>query len=329
MSSTHSILPSLRAASASMMRATMSGIQVVDFHTHVHPTARGGVALQRRFQPGKPQRSGALSEMLTWMAKLGVAKAMIVPWMPAQDMVSELVARWKDDGTTTEAKKLRKAQNLIIQRWRRLNKWGTDAVRSHPKQLMTLVGLDPILMSEALVHREVEERLATGAVGLKIAPLFLGCPPDDPRMEIVWQLADKHRVFVLAQSGKGGYQGRPALGHPQHFEQVLRSYPHVKIQLAHLGMGHEDVVAKLTARYPNLYTDTSSRAAMFGTSHDWSLREAAAWIRRIGVERVVYASNYPVADPAAAKANMEAMPLTPAERRLIMSENYKRLMSKG
>ncbi len=329
MSSTRSISPSPIVALASMMRATMSEIQVVDFHTHVHPTARGGLALQRRFQPGAPQRSGSLSEMLAWMAKIGVAKAMIVPWMPAQDLVGELVAKWKGDGKLTEADKLRKAQNLIVQRWRRLNKWGTEAVKAHPKKLMTLVGLDPILMGEALVRREAEERLATGAIGLKIAPLFLGCPPDDPRMEIVWRLADKYRVFVLAQSGKGGYQGRPAWGHPQHFEQVLRSYPHVKIQLAHLGMGHEDVMAKLTAKYPNLYTDTSTRAAHFGTSHDWSYREAAKWIRRIGVERVVYASNYPVADPAAAKANMEALPLTPAEKRLIMSENYKRLVSKG
>jgi predicted TIM-barrel fold metal-dependent hydrolase len=94
-------------------------------------------------------------------------------------------------------------------------------------------------------------------------------------------------------------------------------------------MGHEDVVAKLTAKYPNLYTDTSTRAAHFGTAGDWSFKEAAAWIRRIGVERVVYASNYPTADPIAAKANVESLGLTHSEARLVMSANAQRLMSRG
>lgn len=324
--------------SASKMQATMDKVQVIDFHTHVHPTARGGMALQRRFGRGKPQRTGALSEMLAWMDEIGVAKALIVPWMPAQDIAREMAERWgrvqgagskSHGGRGPEEELLRKAQNLVVKRWRRLNQWGTDAVKAHPKRLMTLVGLDPILMDESLVRREVKRRLAEGAIGLKIAPLFLGCPPDDPRMEIVWRLADEHRVFVLSQSGKGGFQGRPAWGHPQHFDQVLRSYSHVKILLAHLGMGHEDVVAKLTAKHPNLYTDTSTRAAHFGTAGDWSYREAATWIRRIGADRVVYASNYPTADPVAAKRNVESLGLTATELRLVMSENAKRLMSRG
>ena len=64
-------------------------------------------------------------------------------------------------------------------------------------------------------------------------------------MEPIWQLAREHSVFVLSEAcAVIGIPSYEAWGHPKYFEEVLRSYPDVPIQLAHLGMGAEDEVAR-------------------------------------------------------------------------------------
>ena len=156
---------------------------LIDAHTHTQPSPAAGRAFMQSIG-FDPVRGGDLAELLSTMGRGGVVRTMIVPWLPAQDMVEDLVAAGADRD---------QAVGEVVAEWRQLNGWATAATRAHPGQISCLVGVDPVLMGEELVRQEVTERLATGACGLKVAPGSIYRRPDDPVMEVVWRLAPRSR----------------------------------------------------------------------------------------------------------------------------------------
>jgi hypothetical protein len=141
---------------------------LVDIHTHVQPSASAGrTFLGRLFLDDHPL-VGTVDELLAVMDEAAISRTVIVPWLPAHDLVDEAVAA----GTDRD-----QAVDDVVSSWRELNRWATEAVQAHPGRLRCLVGLDPILMSEEVMAEEVDERLAAGAGGLKVAPMFLGTRP--------------------------------------------------------------------------------------------------------------------------------------------------------
>jgi predicted TIM-barrel fold metal-dependent hydrolase len=282
---------------------------LIDAHTHMQPSAAGARFLQHRY--GFPTvRDGTVDEAIASMDRAGISRTMIVPWYPAKHLVEEAVAGGRDrDEAVAE----------VVDRWRALNAWATEAVTAHPDRLSCLVGLDPVLMPTGLVEAEVAERLAAGASGLKIAPTYVGRRPDDEVMEVVWRCARDHGVFVLSESIGTGFDGGRPEGHPSHFDEVLRSYPTVTVQLAHLGRGAEDAVAELTHRYPNVVTDLSLRL-------DEPPDLIAGHIRRIGADRVLFGTNYPLVDQGEYAAALRALPLPEDDLELVGRANAAKLL---
>jgi uncharacterized protein len=284
----------------------------IDSHTHTQPTAEEGKAFSGRYA-FESDRVGTLEELFSTMDRSQVTRSMIVPWLPAQDLVEELVARGegRDDAVA-----------LVISQWRRLNRWATDAVTAHPDRLSCLVGVDPVLMGDAGVRSEVAERLGSGACGIKVAPMFIHRRPDDEAMEVVWRCARDHGVFVLSQSGGSRKPGdHEAWGHPAYFDAVLRAYPTVTVQLAHLGIGAEEDVAVLTHRYSNVVADTSMQLGSRPPD------EVAAIIKRIGVDRVLFGTNYPLMDQVACVSALATLPLTEEEHHALVFANANRLIT--
>lgn len=296
-------------------------MRAIDFHTHVQPDAAGGIAFQQRFGLARPRRNGTPEELLPLMDANGIERALMVPWMPAQDHVQERLAQRPGEREAVCRE--------VLDEWSTLNQWAVDCVRRQPRRLSCLVGLDPILMDRERMRREAADKLAQGACGLKIAPLFLGAPPDDERVAFVFELAREHGVFVLSQAGANGYGPRQAWGHPKYFEAVLRAFPQVDVQLAHLGLGAEDEVARLSARHANLFVDTSARLHLLGQPGEWSPAEAADWFRRIGIERVLFGTNYPMHEPAEYLDVMRALPLSDAEREQILYRNAAGILERA
>jgi predicted TIM-barrel fold metal-dependent hydrolase len=297
---------------------------VIDFHTHVQPHAAAGVAFQQQFGFADPPRNGTPEELLPMMDDAGVRRVLMVPWMPAQDLVDARLA-----GGPTNARHREEIRRQVVCEWFELNRWAVETVAKHPDRMSCLVGLDPILMTADEVASEVEDKLSRGACGLKIAPLFLRAGPDDPRVAIVFEQAARHGVFVLSQAGAHGYGDQPDWGNPERFEAVLRTWPTVDVQLAHLGLGGEAEVARLTARYSNLFTDTSARLHDIGQPGAWSLAEAADWFRRIGIDRVLFGTNYPMHAPAQFLQVIRDMPLDDSEREQVLWRNATGILERA
>jgi predicted TIM-barrel fold metal-dependent hydrolase len=295
-----------------MNSTEMNGFDLIDLHTHTQPTAEDGKAFAARYAFDS-DRDGTVDELLATMHRSHVMRTMIVPWLPAQDLVAEQIARGVDRD---------EAVADVIGQWRLLNRWATDVVAAHPEELACLVGVDPVLMGDAAVATEVAEQIQRGACGIKVAPMFIGRRPDDETMEVVWRCARDHGVFVLSQAGgTRRVDEEHAWGRPAYFDLVLRSYPSVTVQLAHLGIGAEVEVAVLTNRYPNVVADTSMQLGVMQSD------DLVATIRNIGSDRVLFGTNYPLVDQGDCVAMFEALPLTEDERHAIGYENASRLIA--
>ena len=278
---------------------------MIDFHTHTHPSHDAGIAFQHRMGRTRTFHSGALEELFAVQDRVGIARTMIVPWIPAHDLVAERIAAGQDRSTAVDA---------VLDEWRALNAWGAAAAAAHPDRISSLVGVDPILMDSAAMEDEVATRLAAGACGVKIAPMFFDAAPDDDRVLEVWEVARRHGVFILSQAGDRPTLGHEPWGHPRYFTPALRDFPTVNVVLAHVGMDAEAEVARLAARFSNLYSDFAMRLASLGQPMDWTPARAVEVIRMVGPDRMLFASNYPLVDLDTYLETFWALDLTDEER---------------
>lgn len=107
-------------------------------------------------------------------------------------------------------------------------------------------------------------------------------------------------------------------------ELLAAEYPDVAFIIPHLGSFADDWAAQLAfidhlARHPNIYTDTSGVRRV-------DLLEAA--VRRAGARKVLFGSDGPWLHPAVELARVQALPLGPAEMRLVLGGNVLRLIAR-
>ena len=318
-------------------KAPAGDVEIVDAHAHVHPTSDAAHAfLAVTSQEQRPD--GTAEESIRVMEQAGIAKTLILPWVFGRQMYDERLA-----GSAREAAAFRET---IAVRCSTYNRWAIriakeehaalrnekekrgaiQNAKERPGRFAALCAVDPVLFGEAWTRREIDECIALGAIGLKIVPSFIKAYPNDQRMAVVWEEAQRRRLPVLSQCGG---QSRDAFAHPAHFEEALAAYPDVTLVFAHVGMGAEEEVARLTARYANLYTDTSYWLGKVGRPGGPTLSEAAELFRRIGIDRVLFGTNYPICDPVEFVEVFRAMPFSDAERQQISFENYRRVYEAG
>ena len=109
--------------------------------------------------------------------------------------------------------------------------------------------------------------------------------------------------------------------HPSTAEDVdrlLSRFPRLKVVIAHPGSFDCDISYSLAEKHPNAYWDLSGT----GLSRWHMLR----WgIDRIGAERILFGTDYPVNNPLMNVWGVLAEPLTDAERKAVFHDNFVRL----
>jgi uncharacterized protein len=113
---------------------------------------------------------------------------------------------------------------------------------------------------------------------------------------------------------------------PRAFARILEAFPKLRFVLAHMGQGYIDESLAMAERFANLHFDSSS--VITGTVYPPSMsdEEAVALVRRFGAERILFASDWPWFHPLRDLERIETLALSDSERRLILSENARRVM---
>jgi len=150
--------------------------------------------------------------------------------------------------------------------------------------------------------------------GLKLGPAVHGVRFDDPRTEALVAQAEElgHPIYLHCLSHPG-FQVKD-------FVELARWFPRVRFILGHAGVGNCDFSAvERIAPHGNIWFEMSG-----GFS---SVCRAA--VRTLGVDRVIFGTEYPLQDPRVELAKLDTLGLDPAQRARIARHNILDLVDEA
>jgi predicted TIM-barrel fold metal-dependent hydrolase len=173
---------------------------------------------------------------------------------------------------------------------------------------------------------EVDRVADAGAQWLKLHPNTQSFDVADPAVAEVVTKAAERGLPVLFDA----YSPWDA-NQPGKFVNLAMAVPEAKLILAHAhGPGFPQLlVYDILARYPwwgrNVWIDISATGLMLAGG---PFAEQFAWVlRKVGTDRVVFGSDYPLDEPLAAAGAVAALGFTDAEQAAILHDNAAALLS--
>lgn len=300
-------------------------MEVLDLHTHTYPDP--AIGRQALAGEGWSPYAGTVEELRAAMARGGIVRAVMANLTPVADMRDAAWSRLPADlPAAARAEAEARIRETLQGRLRRRNRW-TLAVAARDPALVPFVGLDPSIMTPAELRDELEACVAGGARGVKLHPIVQRLDPVTPALWPVYELCQEAGLPVLFHAGFLGRSPWNVLARPRAFADVLVAFPRLRVLLAHLGRGYAEEAVELAGRFPQVVFDTC--AVVTAAPVPWRLddAEAVALVRRLGVERVCFGSDYPWFDPAQDAARVAELPkLGAAERAALLADNARRLL---
>jgi uncharacterized protein len=297
--------------------------RVIDVHAHVSETKAIGAwskAGYEIWEYGSPHdvrfgpASGDLEELREAMRAGGVQHVVVVNAFSIDEWRGRRLAGLEP---STDHRML--GDDLIA-----FNTWLVDTVASVP-DITPFVAVDPWVLSfEALAHH-LDEMRARGARGVKVHPVDQRFVVSDPRMLRVYELCAELGLAVLSHSGAS--RGNVQFAEPRAFDAVAAAVGDLRLVVAHLGGGSWEQVRDLAERHPRIAFDLSEIVAWVGAPNAPDDDELVRLIRDVGVERVMFGSDFPWYDPGEMVKAVQTLPgLSEGELAAILGENAARIL---
>lgn len=169
-------------------------------------------------------------------------------------------------------------------------------------------------------ERDILNAKAMGLKGIKLHPELQKFKVDSKWAESVYEILADIRMPVLLHTGDKRYD----CSNPNRFAPMVIKYSKLIFIGAHFGgwSVYEEAAEKLTG-LPNLYVDTTS-------TYYWTGKEGMErLIRAYGAEHVLFGTDYPMWKPKNTVSEILSLDLTDKERRMILSENAKKILNIG
>lgn len=196
---------------------------------------------------------------------------------------------------------------------RSINDFIAGAVREYPDKLIGFGALHPDYED---IRGEVSRMEGLGLRGIKLHPDFQRFYLDDERAFPIYEIAEERRLPILFHIG----DTRQDFSDPERLLKVMKRFPDLIAIGAHLcGWSMWDRGAELFA-HSGVYTDCSSSLYAMSPEH------AAELIRKIGTDRVMWGTDYPMWNAREEIERFNKLPLTDEEREDILSRNALTLL---
>lgn len=197
-----------------------------------------------------------------------------------------------------------------------------DSIASLTKQARGMgfetVGFAGMHQDFADQEGELRRCIDMGLKGVKLHPDIQGIDADAPSWFPLYEMMQATDQILYLHAGDNRPQYR--FSAPSKIAHVARLFPHLRIVAAHLGGYSAWEEAPCLYSLDNVFYDCSS--ALWAMSPE----QGAETIRRCGVHRVMYGSDYPVLCPADHLRLFLTLPLTESERCAILYDNAKAII---
>ncbi len=191
----------------------------------------------------------------------------------------------------------------------------TEAARGHGFEVVGLAGMHQDFPS---MEEELLRSVALGLQGVKIHPDIQGIDADATQWLGLYDLMQEKDLILYLHAGDNRPQYR--YSEPRKIARIAKTFPRLRIVAAHLGGYQAWEEADCLHSLDNVFYDCSS--ALWAMSPE----EGAAQIRRCGVQKVMYGSDYPVVSPRTHLRLFLTLPLSEREREDILYSNAKRIL---
>ncbi|MBO4414210.1 MAG: amidohydrolase family protein [Clostridia bacterium] len=159
-----------------------------------------------------------------------------------------------------------------------------------------------------------------GLLGVKLHPDIQREPVDSDRMKKLCEVLENEGLLLFLHAGDK--REEYYYSSPDRIARIAEEFPGLRICAAHFG-GYsvwDEAEKYLWGRYGNVWYDLSA-------SLQWMTPEKATEnIRKAGVGRMMFGSDFPSVSPWKVKDMFEKLDLTPAEREDILCRNARRFL---
>lgn len=163
--------------------------------------------------------------------------------------------------------------------------------------------------------------LDNGIVGVKLHPDFQGISLADPRViEICRVLADEG-IPVITHAGKGSDEAATERGSPDKVLAMTEAIPNLTLIACHFGGYHQLDLSEELILGSKVIMETSWPPTMAILDPE----RIKSIIERHGVDKVVFGSDWPMADPTAEIIGIKALGLDPEDEKKILGGNLARI----
>jgi predicted TIM-barrel fold metal-dependent hydrolase len=300
----------------------VSDAPVIDVHVHLSETKDLGAWSKNSYEIWEygskddvafGPASGDLDDLRDAMRAGDLAHAVVVNAFS----VDEWRGRWQEGLEPNDPMSVGDA--LIA-----FNTWLVDAVAPFG-DITPFVAADPWVLSAQTMVDHLEDMRRRGARGIKIHPIDQRFVVSDPRMLRVYEGCADLGLVVLSHAGTS--RGVTQFAEPAAFDAIATAVPDLLLVVAHLGGGSWQQIRAIAATHPQVTFDLSEIVAWTGAPGAPDDQELVRLIRDIGVERVMFGSDFPWYDPGDMVKAVRTLPgLSDGELSAILGENAARIM---
>ncbi len=189
------------------------------------------------------------------------------------------------------------------------------------KNIICLGAMHPVFGKIGNVREEIEFLAKNNIKGIKMHPEYQNFYPDDGGLKTIYETCTKNNIFILFHAGAdAAFDFDNAKGIPRRFKQVIKSYPDLKIILAHMG-GYQiwDYVYKELVGL-NVYFDT----AFCNEMEDNIL---VSLIKAHGYDKIIFGTDFPWERASVLKEKICKIVDGEEYRKMIFSLNAKKILN--
>lgn len=168
------------------------------------------------------------------------------------------------------------------------NEYVADYVRADPSRRIGFASVDPNRLGADRLLREAI--LGLGLKGLKLAPIYQRFDPASPMAYPLYAMADRLKIPIMWHQGTSYVEsGLLEYSNAVLLDPVARSFPELKMVIAHLGHPWFAETACVVRKHPNVYTDMSALS-----TRPWQMYNAMITALEYGIEKkILFGTDYP------------------------------------
>ncbi len=287
-------------------------IMRIDFHCHLFYQRNTAAAMRKQFQIFKGY--GFYQRIMDLLNN--------IPPIEAENVIQK---------TSAHARRANLDKIVLLAASANENKLVQDWVKAEPDLFIPFFNPPEKSENRTEISQTVEHALGEdGFKGLKILLPFRSKIINERNLYSAYEIARNYDAPVLFHTGypppgTPGYKMRISNAHPALLDEVIASFPKLKIIMSHCGYPWSDVAIAMACQFPNVYLDISNMMYMIPNKLKDILLHAK---EVIGVNKILYGSDgfCPEMVEACVYSFENNNYLTSEETEKIMGLNAKKLL---